>query len=120
MTSASRGLTDLSPLAVDWLYPETITPPCALWFGCSARIAQAVELLALQIDFSLGIFDDRPEFANHTMFLPEASLCAGHLDDLQNEPFAAIPSSGLSSRAVTITTRSRWRLGYIARSNSSA
>jgi xanthine/CO dehydrogenase XdhC/CoxF family maturation factor len=42
----------------DWLYQETITPPCALWIAGSGHIAQAVAPLALQLDFTVTVFDD--------------------------------------------------------------
>src|SRR5690606_29095762 len=59
----------LSPFpGADWLYAETITPPCALWIAGSGHIAQAVAPLALQLDFTVSIFDDRPELANHDIF----------------------------------------------------
>lgn len=78
-----------------FLYTETITPPCALWIAGSGHIAQAVAPLALQLDFSVSIFDDRPELANHNIFPREASLHVGHWDDQLNTPFAATPTFGL-------------------------
>jgi xanthine dehydrogenase accessory factor len=79
----------------DWLYTETITPPCALWIAGSGHIAQAVAPLALQLDFAVNIFDDRPELANHNIFPREVSLQVGHWNDLLNAPFAATPTFGL-------------------------
>ncbi|MEI9960036.1 MAG: XdhC family protein [Limisphaerales bacterium] len=52
----------------DWLYTETVTPPCALWIAGSGHIAQAVAPLALQLDFNVTIFDDRPELAKPSIF----------------------------------------------------
>ena len=84
-----------SPIALGWLYTETITPPCALWIAGSGHIAQAVAPLAFQLDFAVSIFDDRPELANHNIFPHEVSLHVGHWDDLLNAPFTATPTSGL-------------------------
>jgi len=79
----------------DWLYQETITPPCALWIAGSGHIAQAVAPLALQLDFAVSIFDDRPELANHDIFPREVSLHVGHWEKTLNVPFAATPTFGL-------------------------
>ncbi len=78
-----------------WLYTETITPPCALWIAGSGHIAQAVAPLALQLDFAVSIFDDRPELANYNIFPREVSLHVGHWDDQLNTPFPAPPTFGL-------------------------
>ena len=79
----------------DWLYTETITPPCALWIAGSGHIAQAVAPLALQLDFAVRVFDDRPELANHDVFPREAALQVGHWNDLLNAPFPNVPTFGL-------------------------
>src|SRR6266478_5279515 len=55
-----------------WLYRETVSPPCVLWIGGSGHVAQAVAPLALQLDFAVTVFDDRPALANHRYF-PEAT-----------------------------------------------
>ena len=55
----------------EWLYQETVAPPSALWIAGSGHVAQAVAPLALQLDFAVTIFDDRPELANHQFFPPE-------------------------------------------------
>ena len=65
--SDSKLKTQNSKLG-EWLYTETITPQCALWVAGSGHIAQAVAPLALQLDFAVTIFDDRPELANHEIF----------------------------------------------------
>ncbi len=78
-----------------WLYTETITPPCALWIAGSGHIAQAVAPLALQLDFAVSIFDDRPELANHDLFPREAFLHVGHWEEILNAPFGATPAFGL-------------------------
>jgi xanthine dehydrogenase accessory factor len=78
-----------------WLYHETITPPCALWIAGSGHIAQAVAPLALQLDFAVSIFDDRPELANHDIFPRAVSLHVGHWEKILNEPFPTTPTFGL-------------------------
>src|SRR5271156_1992208 len=60
-----------NPTSSELLYTETITPPCALWIAGSGHIAQAVAPLALQLDFAVTVFDDRPELANHDFFPKE-------------------------------------------------
>lgn len=79
----------------NWLYTETITPPCALWIAGSGHIAQAVAPLALQLDFAVSIFDDRPELANHDIFPHEVSLHVGHWEEILAHPFTATPTFGL-------------------------
>src|SRR5438105_904829 len=60
----------------DWFYQETVAPPCALWIAGAGHIAQAVAPLAVQLDFSVTVFDDRPALANHQYFPPEVALRA--------------------------------------------
>src|SRR5712671_500878 len=52
----------------EWLYRETVSPPCELWIAGSGHVAQAVAPLALQLDFAVTVFDDRPALANHRYF----------------------------------------------------
>jgi xanthine dehydrogenase accessory factor len=78
-----------------WLYTETITPPCALWIAGSGHIAQAVAPLALQLDFAVTIFDDRPELANHDFFPKEVSIRTGNWGELCAAPFPNVPTFGL-------------------------
>ena len=79
----------------DWLYTETITPPCALWIAGSGHIAQAVAPLALQLDFAVSIFDDRPELANHECFPQEVSIHTGNWGDILTVPMPDTPTLGL-------------------------
>lgn len=79
----------------EWLYQETITPPCALWIAGSGHIAQAVAPLALQLDFAVSIFDDRPELANHEIFPKTVSIRTGHWGELCDAPFPSAPTFGL-------------------------
>ncbi len=79
----------------DWIYQEIITPPSALWIAGSGHIAQAVAPLAVQLDFAVTVFDDRPELTNHEFFPPDVALHTGHWDDLLNFQFAEVPTFGL-------------------------
>ena len=79
----------------DWLYAETIAPPCALWIAGSGHIAQAVAPLALTLDFAVTIFDDRPELANHDFFPKQISLRTGNWGEMLAAPFAETPTFGL-------------------------
>jgi len=78
-----------------WLYEETVTPPCALWIAGSGHIAQAVAPLALQLDFAVTVFDDRPELANHEFFPGPAAIRTGPWGDLCQHPFPSAPTFGL-------------------------
>jgi xanthine dehydrogenase accessory factor len=82
-------------VADDWLYRETVSPPAALWIAGSGHVAQAVVPLALQLDFAVTVFDDRPELANHQFFPPETRLRAGPWHELLAEPAPNSPSFGL-------------------------
>jgi xanthine dehydrogenase accessory factor len=83
------------PVRLNFLYSETLTPPCALWIAGSGHIAQAVAPLALQLDFAVSIFDDRPELANHDIFPREVFLHVGNWGEILAAPFAAAPTFGL-------------------------
>jgi xanthine dehydrogenase accessory factor len=78
-----------------WLYTETITPPCALWIAGSGHVAQAVAPLALQLDFAVSIFDDRPELANHEFFPQEVSIHTGNWGEILTVPMPDTPTLGL-------------------------
>src|SRR4051812_15255958 len=60
----------------EWLYRETVSPPCALWIAGAGHIAQAVAPLALQLDFDVTVMDDRPALASHQFFPKEVRLQA--------------------------------------------
>jgi xanthine dehydrogenase accessory factor len=77
------------------LYSETVTPQCALWIAGAGHIAQAVAPLAMQLDFRVTVFDDRPALANHQFFPPEVSLQAEVWEKLLALPLPAVPSFGL-------------------------
>lgn len=79
----------------EWLYRETVSPPDALWVAGSGHVAQAVVPLALQLDFAVTVFDDRPELANHQFFPPETRLRVGPWHELLAEPTPNSPAFGL-------------------------
>jgi xanthine dehydrogenase accessory factor len=81
--------------ASDWLYRENVTPPCALWIAGAGHIAQAVAPLALQLDFNVTVFDDRPALANHDFFPDEARLNVGQWDKLGALSLPDVPSFAL-------------------------
>ncbi len=91
--STIQRFNDSTP--ADWLYTETVTPPCALWIAGSGHLAQAVAPLALQLDFVVTIFDDRPELANHEIFPRAISIHVGNWGELCNAPFPNVPTFGL-------------------------
>lgn len=78
-----------------WLYQERVAPPCALWIAGAGHIAQAVAPLALQLDFQVTVFDDRPALANHQFFPPEVSLQAEIWENLLALPLPDAPSFAL-------------------------
>lgn len=91
------SLAMISPTtsAAGWHYHETLTPPCALWIAGSGHIAQAVAPLALQLDFAVSVFDDRPELANHQFFPEAVALHTGPWGELCQHPLPGAPTFGL-------------------------
>src|SRR5579859_1393786 len=83
------------PALAEWLYQETVSPPCALWIAGSGHVAQAVAPLALQLNFAVTVFDDRPELANHNFFPPETQLRVGGWHELLKVPLPEPPAFGL-------------------------
>jgi xanthine dehydrogenase accessory factor len=79
----------------EWLYRETVSPPAALWIAGSGHIAQAVAPLALDLDFAVTVFDDRPELANHAHFPQRVQLQVGNWGDLLDTPLPPQPTFGL-------------------------
>lgn len=79
----------------DWLYRETITPPCALWIAGAGHIAQAVAPLAWQLDFDVTVFDDRPALASPEYFPATVALKVGPWQSLCSLPLPDNPSFGL-------------------------
>ena len=79
----------------EWRYQESVSPPEALWIAGSGHVAQAVAPLALQLEFAVTIFDDRPGLANHGCFPPAASLRVGGWHELLRDPLPRQPAYGL-------------------------
>jgi xanthine dehydrogenase accessory factor len=79
----------------DWLYRETVSPPCALWIAGAGHIAQAVAPLALGLDFAVTVFDDRPALASHDFFPTAAALRVGAWEKILHEPLPAHGAFGL-------------------------
>ena len=89
---SSAGSLDCSS---DWLYQETISPPCCLWIAGAGHIAQAVAPLAAQLDFDVTVFDDRPALANHHFFPRQIKVKADLWDRLTALPLPPVPSFAL-------------------------
>jgi xanthine dehydrogenase accessory factor len=83
------------PALPEWLYQETVAPPSDLWIAGSGHVAQAVAPLALKLDFTVTVFDDRPELANHQFFPPEVQLQVGGWHELLKVPLPESPAFGL-------------------------
>lgn len=81
--------------AENWLYEETILPPCHLWIAGAGHISQTVAPLATQLDFKVSVFDDRPALANHQCFAQDVCVRANDWKHLLSEPFPASPTFGL-------------------------
>jgi len=90
--SGARGAT--RP-AGNWLYHEWVTPSCALWIAGAGHIAQAVAPLALQLDFNVSVFDDRPALANCDFFPDDVALKVGEWEKLSELPLPDVPSFAL-------------------------
>jgi xanthine dehydrogenase accessory factor len=78
-----------------WLYQETVLPPCALWIAGSGHVAQAVAPLALQLDFEVTVFDDRPALANRQYFPEGTRFRVGPWEELLKEVLPERPTFGL-------------------------
>jgi xanthine dehydrogenase accessory factor len=78
-----------------WLYQETVHPPCALWIAGSGHVAQAVAPLALQLEFEVTVFDDRPVLASPQYFPESTRFRVGYWEDLLREPMPPPPAFGL-------------------------
>lgn len=91
----SIRLFDPAETARPWRYQETVTAPCALWIAGAGHIAQAVAPLALNLDFQVTVFDDRPALANHQYFPSAVSLVAQPWEQALETPLPANPTFGL-------------------------
>lgn len=85
----------LSPQSGEYLYSETVMPQCNLWIAGSGHIARAVAPLALDLDFSVTIFDDRPSMANEIYFPAGVRFCVDDWDKILNIPFPSAPVFGV-------------------------
>lgn len=86
-TSEASGL--------DWRYRETVAPPCTLWIAGAGHIAQAVAPLALNLDFAVTVFDDRPALANHEFFPHEVTLRVGDWKEILDDSLSEHGTFGL-------------------------
>ena len=77
------------------LYSETVSPPCILWIAGAGHIAQAVAPLALQLDFQVTVFDDRPTLATRQFFPEGVTLQTEVWEKLLALPLPLTPSFGL-------------------------
>ncbi len=93
--SLGRKKSDTDSVAQDWLYQETVAPPCPLWIAGAGHIAQAVAPLATQLDFAVTVFDDRPALANHDFFPEEVTLKVDTWEQLLALAPPDTPSFGL-------------------------
>ncbi len=78
-----------------FLYEEEVNPPFNLWIAGAGHIAQAVAPLALQLDFNVSVFDDRPALTNHRHFPESVHLFASDWTDLLAHPMPTAPTMGL-------------------------
>lgn len=78
-----------------WLYQETVSPPCSLWIAGAGHIAQAVAPRALELDFAVTVFDDRPALANHQCFPAAVQLRVADWETLLAAPLPAAATFGL-------------------------
>jgi xanthine dehydrogenase accessory factor len=83
------------PAGDEWLYRETVSPPCALWIGGSGHVAQAIAPLAQQLDFEVTVFDDRPALANHERFPSATKLRVDAWEKILHDPLPSRPAFGL-------------------------
>ncbi len=90
-----NSASDAESSSNNFRYTETIAPPCALWIAGSGHLAQAIAPLALQLDFAVSVFDDRPELANHEIFPVAVSLHVEPWEKILHQPFANTPTFGL-------------------------
>jgi xanthine dehydrogenase accessory factor len=78
-----------------WLYRETISPPCALWIAGAGHVAQGVAPLARQLEFEVTVFDDRPELANEEHFPAGTRFRVGPWEQIVAETLPNRPTLGL-------------------------
>ncbi len=81
--------------ASEWLYRETVAPPCQLWIAGSGHVAQAVAPIARSLDFNVAVFDDRPSLANANHFPAETEFHVGDWDSILEAGLPEQPTFGL-------------------------
>ncbi len=86
---------DCSFLHEQWLYLETVSPPCELWIAGAGHIAQAVAPLALQLDFNVTVLDDRPVLASQNYFPAGIGVQADTWERLLSLTLRGAPAFGL-------------------------
>ena len=79
----------------NWLYRETVVPPCALWIAGSGHVAQAVAPIAAQLNFDVSVFDDRPSLANAQHFPSTTRFRVDAWQKLLRDPLPERPTFGL-------------------------
>jgi xanthine dehydrogenase accessory factor len=72
-----------------------VTSPSALWIAGAGHIAQAVAPLAIQLDFAVTVFDDRPALASPEFFPPNTSIQTDAWEKLLSIPIPEAPTFGL-------------------------
>ena len=82
-------------LGADWLYRETLAPPCALWIAGAGHVARAVAPFARDLDFQISVFDDRAPLLRPELFPEGASLRCGYWEPVLEEPLPSVPTFGL-------------------------
>lgn len=90
-----EGSNEISSARAQFLYCETVQAPCTLWIAGAGHIAQAVAPLALQLDFKVTVFDDRPALASSEFFPKEVALGTDVWEKLLAIPLPSGPAFGL-------------------------
>jgi xanthine dehydrogenase accessory factor len=93
LLDAGRSTGDVERSSL--LYEETVAPPHALWIAGSGHVAQAVAPLALNLDFEVTVFDDRPDLASYDYFPKKTTLRVANWGDLLATSFPTQPGFGL-------------------------
>jgi xanthine dehydrogenase accessory factor len=86
---------DQSSASSNLLYLETVSPPGALWIAGAGHIAQSVAPLAVQLDFDVTVFDDRPALANRSVFSEPINIQADVWENLLKHPLPNRPAFAL-------------------------
>lgn len=69
-----------------WVYKETVRPPWGLWIAGAGHIAQAIAPMAVQLDFQVTVFDDRPALMTRERFPGSIDLKSDVWDNLLKCP----------------------------------